>query len=90
MTSIVGLDLEPRAMAFPPTGRHIHVARVVHAEDVARLLAPHRGSITCIGVSEKSSDAARLAPLAPGARILQLGNMQCPPLDGPVDLREML
>jgi hypothetical protein len=90
VTSIVGLDLEPRAMAFPPTGRHIHVARVVHAEDVARLLAPHRGSITCIGVSEKSSDAARLAPLAPGARILQLGNMQCPPLDGPVDLREML
>ena len=90
VASTVGLDLDPRAMFLPPTGRHLHVVRVASADEMERLLVPYRGAITCIGVTEKSSLAARFATLLPGARILPIGNMQRPPLDGPVDLREMV
>ena len=89
-TSAVGLDLDPRAIFLPPAGRHLHVARVANVGEMVRLLGSHRDAITCIGVAVESSHAARLAALLPGARILPLGNMQCPPLDGPVDLRKML
>jgi hypothetical protein len=86
----VGVDFEPRAILLPPTGRHIHVLRVDDADAIERLVGPYRDAITCFGVTEKSPHVDRLAALAPGARILPIGNMQCPPLDGPVDLREML
>jgi hypothetical protein len=86
----VGLDLEPSAVLLPPTGRHIHLLRTGDVGLLERLLGPCRNAITCFGVSETSPFAERLAELAPGARILPLGNMQSPPLDGPVDLREML
>jgi pimeloyl-ACP methyl ester carboxylesterase len=86
----VGLDVDARAVLLPPTGRHIHVLRFDDADALERLLGPHRDMVTCIGVTERSAYAESAARLAPGARILPLGNMQCPPLDGPVDLREML
>jgi hypothetical protein len=89
-TSLVGLDLEPRALVLPPAGRHLHVMRVRDAGGLEGLLAPHVGAITCFGVAERSSHAKALAVLAPGARSLPIGNMQRPPLDGPVDQREML
>jgi acyl-CoA reductase-like NAD-dependent aldehyde dehydrogenase len=89
-TSVVGVDLDPRAMLIPPTGRHVHVVRIADPGDMTRLLAPHRTAITCIGVSEPSSCVRSIAALAPGARILPLGDMQRPPLDGPVDQRGML
>jgi hypothetical protein len=75
---------------LPPAGRHVHVARLQSPADIDRLLGPYRDAITCIGVANQGLDASRLAAFAPGARILLLGNMQRPPLDGPVDLREML
>jgi hypothetical protein len=86
----IGLDLEPRGLVLPPAGRHVHVARLQSPADIDRLLGPYRDAITCIGVANQGLDASRLAAFAPGARILLLGNMQRPPLDGPVDLREML
>ena len=86
----VGLDVEPRAVLLPPTGRHIHVLRMADGGALARLLGPYRDAITCFGVTENSPHTDSLVALARGARILLLGNMQCPPLDGPVDLREML
>lgn len=89
-TSVVGIDVDPRAMTIPPTGRHLHVVRVTGEEQIAQLLGPYHGAITCIGTSDETLLTPRLARLAPGARILPLGEMQHPPLDGPVDLREML
>ena len=86
----VGFDPEPRALLLPPVGRYIHVARIGAEGELGRLIDPYRGAITCIGRAEASTPAESLAALVPGARILPLGNMQCPPLDGPVDLREML
>lgn len=86
----VGVDLDPRSLILPPSGRHIHVVRVDGPSDVESLLAPYRGAITCVGVAEKERHASFLAAIAKGARTLPLGNMQRPPLDGPVDLREMV
>ena len=86
----VGLDLDPRAIVLPPSGRHIHVARVAGTDQLAQLLSPYRGAITCIGVASLAEHPVHLAVPAQGARILLLGDMQRPPLDGPVDLREMV
>jgi hypothetical protein len=88
--SAVGIDVDPRAILLPPAGRHLHVVRVRGNAAIAALLAPYRGAITCLGVSDERPRAVELSTLAPGARILPLGGMQAPPLDGPVDLREML
>jgi hypothetical protein len=89
-TFAVSVDFDPVAMILPPPGRHVHIARVSDIEALGRLVAPFRGAITCFGVPEKTVHAAFLMGRAPGARTLPLGNMQRPPLDGPVDLREML
>jgi hypothetical protein len=86
----VGVDFDPRTLMLPPAGRHIHVARVDDARGLERLLGPYRGAITCIGVAEKEHPVSFLDAIAKGARTLLLGNMQRPPLDGPVDLRDMI
>jgi hypothetical protein len=41
-TFTVGVDPVPRALTLPPSGRHVHVARVGEIIDVARLLAPSK------------------------------------------------
>jgi hypothetical protein len=46
--------------------------------------APH---LTCVSVSDGSSHREQLRAAFPGARLCALGEMQTPPLDGPVDLR---
>jgi hypothetical protein len=86
-TFAVGIDVEPNALALPPSGRHVHVARVADADEVLSLLAPFRGAITSIGQLDETSFFAPPVTLMPGARTLPLGRMQSPPLDGPVDLR---
>ena len=86
----VGLDLDPRAIILPPSGRFLHVARIAGAGQLSQLLSPYRGAITCVGVGDPARHTVDLAVLAPGARILPFGDMQRPPLDGPVDLREMV
>jgi len=86
----VGIDLAPRGILLPPTGRNIHVARLEFQGDLTRLLGPLRAAITCVGHMSASPLAALAMTLARGARGLPLGLMQRPPLDGPVDLREMV
>ncbi|HEX9298439.1 MAG TPA: acyl-CoA reductase [Polyangiaceae bacterium] len=86
----VGVDLAPRGVPLPPSGRNLHVARVVDSDDLIRLLAPLRASITCVGHVAPGALAVHAIALACGARSLPLGSMQTPPLDGPVDLREMV
>jgi hypothetical protein len=46
-------------------------------------LAPH---LTCIAANT-SSQSGSLRTAFPGARLVALGDMQRPPLDGPVDRR---
>lgn len=89
-TYTVGSDIAPRALSLPPPGRHVHVARVESADDVLRLLAPFAAAVTCVGLSRESQHRGVVLSLAPRVRLLELGKMQSPPLDGPVDLREMV
>jgi hypothetical protein len=89
-TSTVGLDLGPRALALPPPGRNLHVARIEDSGDMECLVAPYRRAITCVGYDIETPLASSLAAFVRGARALPIGGMQSPPLDGPVDLRGML
>ena len=91
---VVGLDPDPRALLLPPPGRHVHVVPVADGEGLGNLLGPLAQGITCIGQAQDrragSSLAETLRKIAPGARWSPLGEMQTPPLDGPVDRRGML
>ncbi|HVJ15452.1 MAG TPA: hypothetical protein VM686_08425, partial [Polyangiaceae bacterium] len=57
------------------------------APDPARALAAFAPHLTCVSVSDGSSHREQLRAAFPGARLCALGEMQTPPLDGPVDLR---
>lgn len=83
----VGLDTSSRALLLPPPGRHLHVTAVGDTEHLSHLLYPLARFITTMGESEEGplTKAARM--LVPDARIARLGQMQRPPLDGPVDRR---
>jgi len=89
-TFTVGVDLDPRALALPPSGRHIHVARLGDVDDALRLVAPFGDAVISIGHLAETSLLAPLVGFLPRARLLPLGRMQSPPLDGPVDLRGMV
>ena len=89
-TSTVGLDLTPRALVLPPPGRNIHVARIHDSGDIGNLVEPYGPAITCVGHESENALAPSVLAFVRGARSLPIGAMQCPPLDGPVDLRVML
>jgi hypothetical protein len=90
LTFTVGSDIVPRALVLPPPARSLHVARAERADDVQRLLAPFVGGMTCVGLAPGGDFGRVLLSLAPRVRLLELGRMQSPPLDGPVDLRDMV
>jgi hypothetical protein len=81
--SIVSVSLTGH-LVLPPSGRHLHVARL---DDAPAALAAFRRYLTCLGVRGPSELRHRLTAYFPGARCVELGQMQTPPLDGPVDLR---
>jgi hypothetical protein len=90
-TFTVGVDPAPRGLTLPPSGRHVHVARIEETKDFARLFEPFQNAVTCVGRHDPETSMARsVVTLLRGARSLPLGRMQSPPLDGPVDLRGML
>lgn len=64
---------------IPPTGRHVLVVPIASPEAVPEL--PH---VIAVG-----TDAPSL-PCPPFARLSRLGEMQRPPLDGPVDRRPLI
>jgi hypothetical protein len=82
---LVGFDPAPRALAFPAGPRALHVARVGGEGEAFGLLAPFAGLVAALGGRGRLADAlgARLGR----ARRSALGQMQRPPLDGPVDRR---
>ena len=81
---LIGLDPEPRALVLPPAARVVHVVPL-SAPDAAPLLAPWIRYVTCVG--GEGDLAAAVRALTADARSARLGEMQRPPLDGPVDLR---
>jgi len=76
----VGVAATP--VAIPPAGRHVLVVPVPSREALERAIAPLARAVVAVG-----TDCLSDAPGAPHARLSELGRMQRPPLDGPVDRR---
>jgi hypothetical protein len=71
-------------LAVPPPGRHVLVVGAATLADAVRRIAPFARFVVAVG----ADDPSRVSALVPAwARVLPLGGMQRPPLDGPVDLR---
>jgi len=83
---VVGIDLTPRALPSSPAARVAHVVRA-DSTTARELLAPWADYIAAIGSDEVGALCTGVVALAPTARLSHLGEMQRPPLDGPVDLR---
>lgn len=77
----VGVAPPGAPIVLPPPYRHVHVAA---CDAPAKLLEPLAKSIVTVG-SDDVAAARAFAP--PHARLSALGEMQRPPLDGPVDRR---
>lgn len=82
-SGVVSLALDAR-IVLPPAARNLHVA--LTSDPVATLSGLSR-HLTCIATRGDDSLAASLRGAFPGARSCEPGQMQSPPLDGPVDLR---
>ncbi|MBW2453012.1 MAG: proline dehydrogenase [Deltaproteobacteria bacterium] len=85
----VGLDPDPTQLVLPPAIRCVHVVPVGETT-LAPLLAPWTALVTAIGRSAEGPLGRRALALCPVARVTPLGQMQQPPLDGPVDLRTIV
>lgn len=70
-------------LVLPPSGRNLHVLATANA---TQTLMPFVAQLTCIATNTPAL-AQELAQSFSGARVVALGQMQCPPLDGPVDRR---
>ena len=70
-------------LVVPPAGRNLHVSTT---PDPLRALLPFVQHLTCIGTNADRL-AGQLGLTFGGARLVALGEMQRPPLDGPVDRR---
>jgi hypothetical protein len=79
----IAVDPEPEALALPPAQRCILVAL---CDEPASLLGDLVRHVTCIGHGHEPPPRA-LLERCPNARVVPLGRMQKPPLDGPVDRR---
>jgi len=83
-THVVGVAPAGGALVVPPAGRHVHVAAAGDL-DAARALLE---SVAQVVVAVGADDPERAASVAPAhARVSQLGAMQRPRFDGPVDRR---
>lgn len=76
-------------LLLPPPYRHVHVAPVRGPDAAARLAAPYARALTTIGGDDGPLRAALASALGVRVRSAALGRMQRPPLDGPVDLRDL-
>jgi len=81
----IGLGPIGSPLAIPPPGRHMHVAPVRSIEETRELLAGVAPFVVAFGTSD-IAEGIRLAPMH--SRVSALGEMQCPPFDGPVDRRD--
>jgi hypothetical protein len=70
-------------LAIPPSGRNLHV---IDTTDPVTALLPFAAHITSIAANTGALRDELRSPFA-GARVVELGEQQRPPLDGPVDRR---
>lgn len=83
-SGVVALAREGAPLFIAPVGRNLHV---VPTGDAAALLAPHAHAITTVAVAGSPALTARVHAALPQARRAELGRMQTPAFDGPVDRR---
>lgn len=88
---LVAFDPFPEALSLAPAHRGVCVL-AAEAAVAAHLLTPFSRRVTAIGqVGNRPGPLAHaLAQTSPFARLGRLENMQRPPFDGPVDLRNIL
>ena len=84
---VVGVAPEGSPLLLPPPYRHVHVAPVASIEAAAESLGPLVHGIATIGANDRAAGDALARALGIRVRVSELGRMQRPPLDGPVDLR---
>jgi len=84
----VAFDPAPTTLALPPALRSPLVVACDEAQ-LQALIQPWLRYLTAIGQSGAGPLGAALRELAPNARVSALGQMQNPPLDGPVDRRQL-
>lgn len=80
----VGLDSRPERVIVPPATRIVHLSP---SQAPAELLAPLSAHLTTLGFYGTERLRAELQRAFPHARVSELGSMQRPPLDGPIDRR---
>ncbi len=80
-SSVVGTS---EVCLFAPVLRNMHVAR---ADELEQALGAHSAKIAAVGVLGSPSLGSSARRVLPRARISELGRMQRPRFDGPVDLR---
>lgn len=81
---LVAIDPVAERALVPPVGRYLHVTRT--ADPLARLV-DWADRITCVGMWGAPLLAGLCETKLGPRRYVPLGQMQKPPLDGPVDLR---
>lgn len=83
---LVGFARWEGTSLVPPSGRHVLVTSLSSFDDTVAALAAIARHVVVVG----TDDPARLRGSTPtGSRVVSLGLMQRPPLDGPVDRRSV-
>ncbi len=82
---IVALSQSASLSALTPVGRAIHIQ---HVEEPILPLARIGHVLTSVGFFGSETLRSQLVRTLPKARVTALGEMQRPPFDGPVDLRQ--
>jgi hypothetical protein len=77
---------ENASFLLPPIGRNVHV---LSTTDAQKSLSSVRPMITSCAFAGTAQQRSALRAFLPGARICNVGDMQRPPFDGPVDRRDL-
>lgn len=85
---VVGVAPAGSAFVLPPSWRHVHVVPSPNVGEAAAWLAPVARGIVTLGSDDRSAAAALASGGIGWARLAEVGRMQRPSFDGPVDLRE--
>jgi hypothetical protein len=89
----VGVEARALGLTIPPAGRHVHIVCIPEDDPLPGWVIEMAPFVTTIGIADSMRSHARAARTAdlvkrmPGARVAELGQMQRPPFDGPVDRR---